>query len=184
MLNEALNAVKLQNGGTFRNVLARKLDGVIIPIFAGIIGFIDRNYNLNLIRDKADKPATFHFWLDMFRDPQIMQFHYDEMAVREQVPGAGGRMSEEDFRCHLPFSWLIKETFDSQWDNAKRIASISILSSTLSLISAIILHSYSMQITTSSVCVHSSVNWWQIHLSAECLRVLMRKTVRSFTRTT
>ena len=52
VLNEALNGRHLQSGGTFQNVLTRRLDEVIIPIFAAIITFIDQYSNLNLISTK------------------------------------------------------------------------------------------------------------------------------------
>ncbi len=118
VLTEALNPKKLQNGGTFRNVLARKLDDVVIPIFAAIIALVDRNYNLNWIRREQENTTCAQFWLDMFRDPQIMGFCYEEL-VQGHVLGAGRRMLEDDFKCQLPFSWVIKEVFDVHWDAAK-----------------------------------------------------------------
>ena len=127
VLNEALSSRKLQNGGTFQNVLARKVDDVLVPIFSEIIALVDRNYNLNCLSHKEKNSPLYQFWLAMFRNPAIMQLHYKDMVTmqgrhREQVPGMGGRMAEEDFKCQLPFSWLVKETVDSQWHNAKSTA--------------------------------------------------------------
>ena len=125
VLNEALSARKLQNGGTFQNVLARKLDDVIVPIFSEIIALVDRNYNLNRLNLKEENSPLNQFWLAMFRNPAIMQLCYEDMVTkqggghREQVPGAGGRMAEEDFKCQLPFSWLVKEAVDTQWHSTK-----------------------------------------------------------------
>ena len=127
VLNEALNAKKLQSGGTFRNVIARKLDEVIIPIFAEIIALIDHNYNLDLVDPKTHDIPLTHFWLAMFRNPQVMHFSYADMSVREQVPGVGGRMAEKEFRCQLPFSWPVREAFEAQWDSAKSIAGNDVL---------------------------------------------------------
>ena len=122
VLREALSPKKLQSGGTFRNVIARKLDEVIIPIFAEIIALIDHNYNLDLVDPKSHSTPVAQFWLAMFCDPKVMQFSYAEMSVRKQVPGVGGKMAEEEFRCQLPFSWLVREAFDAQWNSAKSIA--------------------------------------------------------------
>ena len=120
ILNEALSARKLQNGGTFQNVLARKLDEVLVPILSEIIALLDRNYNLNHLNTKEKTSAVYQFWLAMFRNQQLW---YEDMVSqgkhRELVPGVGGRMAEEDFKCQLPFSWLVKETIDSQWHSAK-----------------------------------------------------------------
>ena len=122
VLNEALDAKKLKSGGTFRNVIARKLNDVVVPIFAEILAMIDHNYNLDLVDPKTQDTPVTQFWLAMFRNPQVMHFSYADMSVREQVPGVGGRLAEEEFRCQLPFSWLVREAFEAQWDSAKSVA--------------------------------------------------------------
>ena len=123
VIKEAMNARNLQHGGTFRNALSRKVDEVVTPIFAEIIASVDRNYNLDLIDPKNENSPISKFWLSIFSDSSIMQFNYRDMVTpREQVPGVGGRKTGEDFKCELPFSWLIYDAVDSQWDNAKSLA--------------------------------------------------------------
>jgi len=126
VVNEALNTRKLQNGGTFQNVLARKLDEVLVPIFSEIIALVDRNYNLDRLVPKNENSPLSQFWLAMFRNSAIVQLRYEDMTTRgshrEQVPGAGGRMAEEDFKCQLPFSWLVREAVDAHWHSAKSTA--------------------------------------------------------------
>ena len=125
VIKEAMDAKSLQHGGTFRNVLSRKVDKVVIPIFSEIIGSIDQNYNLNLIEAKNEESPLSQFWLSMFSESRIMQFDYESMSTpRLQVPGVGARMSGEDFMCQLPFSWIIYESVDSQLDNARSLAGI------------------------------------------------------------
>ena len=51
VLNEALSTKKLQSGGTFQNVLTRRLDEVIVPLFADILLFVDHYSNLNLLKE-------------------------------------------------------------------------------------------------------------------------------------
>ena len=126
VLDEALNASNLEVGGTFRNVLARKVDEVVIPIFAKIIASIDRNYNLDLINPKAGDSPLVRFWLAMFRDPKVQQLQYSEMAQQGKVAGIGGRRLDQDFKCKLPFFWLVKDAVDSQWDSAKNQAGMSL----------------------------------------------------------
>ncbi len=123
VVKEAMNPKSLQHGGTFRNALSRKVDEVIIPIFSEILASIDQNYNLDLIDPRNDNIPLSQFWLSMFRECGVMQFNYTDMITpREQVPGVGGRKAGEDYKCELPFSWLIHEAVDSQWDNAKSSA--------------------------------------------------------------
>ena len=125
VVKEAMNPKSLQHGGTFRNALSRKVDDVIVPVFSEILASIDQNYNLDLIDPKRDNPAISQFWLSMFRECGVMQFNYSDMITpREQVPGVGGRKAGEDYKCELPFSWLIHEAVDSQWDNAKSSAGL------------------------------------------------------------
>lgn len=49
VLKEALSGKNLQSGGTFQNVLSRKLDEVIIPIFAAVLLVVDQYSNLNIL---------------------------------------------------------------------------------------------------------------------------------------
>ena len=134
VLNEALSAKKLQSGGTFRNVIARKLDEAIIPIFAEVIALIDRNYNLDLANPKKNGTSVTQFWLAMFRNHKVMHFSYADMSVRE-MPVMGGRMADEEFRCQLPFSWLVQEAFEVQWTSAKSTTGSSAINHTTVLCS-------------------------------------------------
>ena len=52
VLDEALNGRHLQSGGTFQNVLSRRIDEVVIPVFASIIAYVDQYSNLSTIREK------------------------------------------------------------------------------------------------------------------------------------
>ena len=52
VLDEALNGRHLQSGGTFQNVLSRRIDEVVIPIFASIIAYVDQYSNLSTIWEK------------------------------------------------------------------------------------------------------------------------------------
>ena len=118
VIDEAMNPKSLHHRGTFRNVLTKRVDKIVIPIFSEIIARIDRNCNLDLINPKnEDSISLSQFWLKMF---SIVDFYYDEFITpREQVPGVGERKADIDFKCTLPFSWLIFEAVDSQWNNAK-----------------------------------------------------------------
>lgn len=114
VLHEACNRNALQHRGTFKNALARKLDDVIIPIFSGVITFIDQFSNLNLIRKDHSCTTATDFWLAMFNASNVMSFKY----------GAPVNMADnfKEFDCKLPFFWIIKEAFDVQWDTAESVA--------------------------------------------------------------
>ena len=123
VLNEAMNQRNIRHGGTFSNVLARKLDQIVTPIFAEILSKIDEYCNLNLINPKNKNTALSHIWLEIFRNSQIMQFRYKDMIVpRDLIPGFGKRKAGGNFVCLFPFSWLVFDAVNSHWDNTKRTA--------------------------------------------------------------
>ena len=115
VLNEAMSRRSLQHGGTFKNVLARKFDDVIVPIFAEIIAFLDHDCNLSLLQAGFETTPLSQFWLRVFRSPRAeQQLHYEQMVGKQKVP-----MAEEEIESQFPFSWLVKEAIDSQWDEAQ-----------------------------------------------------------------
>ena len=123
VLDEAMSRKKLQSGGTFRNVLSRKLDEVIIPIFAEVLVSIDRYSNLDLVR-KCSPPHIRQLWLSAF--PVLCKFSCADMTTQggDQLTGMGQRRStSSEFHCLFPFFWLVKETVDSHWDNAISVTS-------------------------------------------------------------
>ncbi len=106
MLNEAMSGRRLQNGGTFRNVLARRIDVVITPYFAKIIAHADQNCNLDLLDPKnLDSPVS-RFWLAMFN------LTGEEMDFSTQAEGK--TIVKTDFHCQFPFSWMIREMVTAQ----------------------------------------------------------------------
>ena len=123
VINEAMNPRNLQHGGTFRNTLSRRVISIVVPIFSELIANIDRNYNLNLMDPKHNDPPLFKLWLSMFKESSIMRFNYTNMITsRREVPGIGGRKAEEDYKCEMPFSWLIHEAVDSRWSFVRNFA--------------------------------------------------------------
>ena len=121
VIEEAMDGKRLQSGGTFRNVLSRKLDEVITPIFSEVLVRVDRYSNLDLLKRKGAPPYVQQLWLSAFACPALCSFSYTEMSVqgRDVLAGMGQRKSlGGEFSCRFPFFWLIKETVDSHWDAA------------------------------------------------------------------
>ncbi len=118
VIKEAMDPKRLQHGGTFCKVLSRKFDEIIVPMFKEIIAYIDQNYNLNLIDPENEHSRLSRFWLSMFNN--VVKFSYEDML--ESRDRIRGQIPIEAFKCELPFSWLIHEAVESQWDNAKSIS--------------------------------------------------------------
>lgn len=92
---------RLQEAGTFLNALIQKFDRIVIPIFAKIISFVDRNSNLELLIQ--GEPYIIRLWLGIYSSPHLCQplFHYTRSSLQER--------SESAFESQFPFSWLFFE---------------------------------------------------------------------------
>lgn len=91
-----------------------KIDEVIIPIFGEIIDYCDHHCNLDLIHSNMSKPVKM-FWLSIFKCPDILStcIDYSDLESKSSIHP----MSEMDYKCTLPFSWVINEWMNSLWSN-------------------------------------------------------------------
>ncbi|XP_064403130.1 E3 ubiquitin-protein ligase RNF213-like isoform X2 [Halichondria panicea] len=109
VLNEAMSGRKLQNGGTFRNVLARRIDEVITPYFAEIIAHVDQNCNLDLLDSKDLNSPVSRLWLTIFK---FTGGRIDFSSLAE-----GKTTIKNNFQCQFPFSWFVKDMVNAQRAN-------------------------------------------------------------------
>lgn len=113
ILDEASNVQGLQHGGTFQNALIRKIDEVVVPIFAEIIWWCDHMCNLDLIHESGSKStAVRRFWLSMFKNPRIMSIKYHNVGITRNHLAL-----KRNYKCQFPFSWIIKESVDTVWSH-------------------------------------------------------------------
>ena len=106
---EAMNARKLHSGGTFRNVLARRIDEVITPYFSEIIANIDQTCNLDLLTATTGNSTLTEFWLSMFSEVNIDFSSHTQNKLKILI--------ETEFHCQLPFSWMVKDNIDGHLAN-------------------------------------------------------------------
>ena len=105
VLKEALSGRKLQIGGTFQNVLERRLDEVIVPIFSAILSFTDHYSNLDLIKPRyinmSIHSLSYYYncshprqeevnplrqlWLQVFSDDKLCQFSYESFSMGKGI---------------------------------------------------------------------------------------------------
>ena len=126
VLKEAMSGKKLQSGGTFRNALSRKLNEVVVPIFASILVAIDHYSNLNIVGHTNPNNPLHQLWVEIFQSHNLCSFSYQQMTGGEDIFGFGGKRSilHEEFRCRFPFFWIIRDVMDSQVDHAKAVTSM------------------------------------------------------------
>ncbi len=111
VLTEAMSGRKLQNGGTFRNVLARRIDEVVTPFFAEIIAHADQNCNLDLLDPKNLDSPIARFWLQMFN---LTGGRIDFSSLAK-----GKTTIKIEFYSRLPFSWFVWEVVNAQGANVR-----------------------------------------------------------------
>ncbi|XP_078257499.1 E3 ubiquitin-protein ligase rnf213-alpha-like isoform X2 [Rhinoraja longicauda] len=121
MLREASNVEALQEGGTFRHTLWKRIQTVVTPLLAQIISVIDRDCNLNLLRD--DTPLFVrNLWMNIFNDANLLDLPYNRTIFSlesEIVVHNYMKMDVLNIGNKLPFSWRIKDFLDELWVQAQ-----------------------------------------------------------------
>ncbi|XP_067860096.1 E3 ubiquitin-protein ligase rnf213-alpha isoform X2 [Heptranchias perlo] len=121
MVREASNLEALQEGGTFRHTLWKRVQTVVTPFLAQIISVIDRDCNLNLLID--DTPTFVRkLWMDIFSDPNLLDVPYNRDTFNLQseiVVHNYMKMDILEIGNLLPFSWRIKDFLDELWVQAQ-----------------------------------------------------------------
>ena len=119
---EALSGTGVQEWGTFRKALWKRVYSAVVPIMAEIIALADRDGNLDLMRN--DHSWTSKLWLKIMADPKISELSYSKMispvtnSVRERVQVLGSGAGGHKFFCRFPFSFLIKQGVEQLLKNA------------------------------------------------------------------
>ena len=114
--SEALSGIGVQECGTFRKALRKRVYSAVVPILAEIIALSDRDSNLDLM--KNDKTWISTLWLKILANPNISELSYSSMispvtnSVRERVQVIGSGAGNHSFRCLFPFSFLIKQRLE------------------------------------------------------------------------
>lgn len=112
VLKEAMNTKQLLTQGTFQGALCSKLDEILAKIFSELLAVIDRNCNLSLLKENIPKSTISKLWIGLFEYSQTYGIDYDHLISERSHPRQI-HLSETDFPCKFPFSWLIRELLDA-----------------------------------------------------------------------
>uniref|UniRef100_A0A8C4U1I3 Ring finger protein 213 n=1 Tax=Falco tinnunculus TaxID=100819 RepID=A0A8C4U1I3_FALTI len=118
VLREASNLSALQEAGTFRHTLWKRIQNVITPFLALLIAVIDRNGNLELLVRPAAAWVT-NLWMFIFSDTKLLTVPYK--SSRRIILVQNNMMVSADAGNEMPFSWRIKEYLDEMWLEAQYI---------------------------------------------------------------
>ena len=126
LYSEALSGTGVQEWGTFRKALWKRVYSSVVPILAEIIALADTDSNLDLMKDSSPWVSTL--WLRILANPSISELSYNKMispvtnSVRERVQVLGSGAGGHTFQCMFPFSFLVKHQVDELLDGASSVA--------------------------------------------------------------
>ncbi|XP_017734795.1 PREDICTED: E3 ubiquitin-protein ligase RNF213 isoform X2 [Rhinopithecus bieti] len=123
---EACNQDALQEAGTFRHTLWKRVQGAVTPLLASMISFIDRDGNLELLTRPDTPPWARDLWMFIFSDTKLLNIplvmnnarHKGEMAY---IMVQNYMNLSENASNNVPFSWRIKDYLEELWVQAQYI---------------------------------------------------------------
>ena len=116
----------MQEWGTFRKALWKRVYSAVVPILAEIIALADRDSNLDLMVDDHTWVSTL--WLEILANSNISELSYSKMispvtnTVRERVQVIGSGAGSHSFFCRFPFSYLIKQRVEKLLKDASSVS--------------------------------------------------------------
>ncbi|XP_013865501.1 E3 ubiquitin-protein ligase RNF213 [Austrofundulus limnaeus] len=112
VLKEASNIDALQEGGTFRHTLWKRVQAVIVPLLAQLVSVIDRDQNMDLLLDTNCCHSVKRLWLDIFSNEKLLEISHltmDHSFETRTILVQNYIAQDENMGCSLPFSWRIKD---------------------------------------------------------------------------
>ncbi|XP_039521132.1 E3 ubiquitin-protein ligase rnf213-beta isoform X4 [Pimephales promelas] len=120
--NVAKNQKALQEGGTLRHTLWRRLQDVLTPVLAQVLEVLDRDCNLYLLYGEGLSEGLSQFWLDIFEDQQLLDLTLLQNASSQELEinvQCQLFVGEVERRCAAPFSWLVNAYCQSLWEESE-----------------------------------------------------------------
>uniref|UniRef100_UPI003AABD3E1 E3 ubiquitin-protein ligase rnf213-alpha n=1 Tax=Centroberyx gerrardi TaxID=166262 RepID=UPI003AABD3E1 len=121
VIKEASNIDALQEGGTFRHTLWKRVQAVVIPFLAQLVSIIDRDQNLNILLDSNCGEAVKKLWLDIFGNDKLLDVPYvtlDRNSETRTILVQNYFSADRNVGCSMPFSWRIKDYLEELWVHA------------------------------------------------------------------
>uniref|UniRef100_A0A452IS70 Uncharacterized protein n=1 Tax=Gopherus agassizii TaxID=38772 RepID=A0A452IS70_9SAUR len=117
VLREASNLNALQEAGTFRHTLWKRVQNVVTPFLAHMVSLADRDCNLELLVRPNTEGCVKNLWIFIFSDLNLLSIPYNVETILVQndmkvFAHAGNEM---------PFSWRIKDYLEELWLQAQYI---------------------------------------------------------------
>ncbi|XP_018410444.1 PREDICTED: E3 ubiquitin-protein ligase RNF213-like [Nanorana parkeri] len=121
VIREAANQDALQEAGTFRQTLWKRVQTAVTPLLSQILSVVDRNANLDLLVAKHVEDYVKCLWMHIFQDENLLPISDSHSSQNETIL-VKNYMNIAVFgeNC-LPFSWRIKDYLEDIWTQAQHI---------------------------------------------------------------
>ncbi|XP_036388951.1 E3 ubiquitin-protein ligase rnf213-alpha-like [Megalops cyprinoides] len=123
VFREASNVTALQEGGTFKHALWKRIQAVVTPFLAQLVTVVDRDHNLDLLLDRNCSTSVRKLWLDIFADETLLNIPYsavDHNSEAKTLLVQHSMASEGRAGCSMPFSCMIRDYLEELWQNAQQ----------------------------------------------------------------
>ncbi|XP_030645560.1 E3 ubiquitin-protein ligase rnf213-alpha-like [Chanos chanos] len=121
VFKEASNLDALQEGGTFRHTLWKRVQAVVVPFLAQLVSVIDRDCNLDLLLDANCGESVKKLWLEIFKNENFLNISYSRLEQNSEsktILVQNYIAAERNMGCIMPFSWRIKDHLEELWVHA------------------------------------------------------------------
>ncbi|XP_037649475.1 E3 ubiquitin-protein ligase rnf213-alpha isoform X2 [Sebastes umbrosus] len=121
VIKEASNIDALQEGGTFRHTLWKRVQAVVVPLLAQLLSVIDRDQNLDILLDGNCGGFVKRLWLDIFGNDKLLEIPHltlDHNSETRTILVQNYIAQDRNMSCSMPFSWRIKDYLEELWVHA------------------------------------------------------------------
>uniref|UniRef100_A0A8C3FV72 RING-type E3 ubiquitin transferase n=1 Tax=Chrysemys picta bellii TaxID=8478 RepID=A0A8C3FV72_CHRPI len=116
VLREASNLNALQEAGTFRHTLWKRVQNVVTPFLAHMVSITDRDCNLELLVSPNTEGSVKNLWMFIFSDLNLLTAENCKTILVQNDMKVSAHAGNE-----MPFSWRIKDYLEELWLQAQYI---------------------------------------------------------------
>ncbi|CAH2291483.1 E3 ubiquitin- ligase RNF213 [Pelobates cultripes] len=124
VVREASNPNALQEAGTFRQTLWKRVQTAVTPILSHLLSIVDSDANLDNLVDPKVPDYVKSLWMSIFCNENFLNISYNRNETRSQnntIPVKNNINLGLWNRNLMPFSWRIKDYLEGIWAQAQSI---------------------------------------------------------------
>ncbi|XP_072001709.1 E3 ubiquitin-protein ligase RNF213-like isoform X2 [Engystomops pustulosus] len=121
VLREAANLDALQEAGTFRQTLWKRVQTAVTPFLSHILAIIDCNGNMEILVDEHVEDFIKSLWMFIFSDKKLLPVSSNFSSQTETILVKNNMNIAAFGQNCLPFSWRIKDYLEEIWTQAQHI---------------------------------------------------------------